>query len=232
MDIMEVKPRMITPIVQEIRQLTEHVLFFICTLPKGTDFSFVAGQYATLIIDPVTRRQYSFASPPSELPALSFVVDTAPMGPGSQFFLRLRKGDSMQMLAPLGTFMMKDSPRKKVLVATGTGIAPFRSMLRNEISNCSLYWGLRFEKDIYWREEFEALAGQYTGFQFSLTLSKPSAIWRGYTGHVTERMCEIEKDAGFCDYYICGGGNMIRDVVKCLSERGVKKEQILTDKYY
>jgi len=227
---MEKKPQEISAVVQEKKQLTKTVFQFTFLVDQP-DFSFTPGQYGTVIIDTTTRRQYSFASAPNELPTCTVVIDTTPQGPGSKYFENLKIGDSIRMLAPLGLFVPKDSPRKKIYVATGTGIAPFRSMVRSGYQG-SLYWGLRFDEDIYWKEEFDALVGQLTGFEFYLCLSKPSPQWQGLTGHVTEKVMELEKNLQNCDFYLCGNSNMISELEKRLLEAKVPKEQIFLDRFY
>jgi len=218
------------------------------------DFSFTPGQYATIIIDKTIRRQYSFASAPKELPVITFVVDTTPMGPGSKLFFGLNGGDEVAMIAPLGDFVMEESPRKKVLVCTGTGIAPLRSILRSgiqnskfKIQNWSLYWGLRHEDDVYWDEELKTLTGQHTGSQYFLCLSKPGENWgletqpssldlhsgfRRARGHVTEHVLENEKTPEDCDFYLCGNKGMIEELKKALIDKHVPEYQIKTDMFF
>jgi len=194
--------------------------------------SVCAGQYATVIIDEKTRRQYSFCSDAKQTNAVSFVIDTAPGGPGSQFFLKKRVGESVQLLAPLGTFTLHDSPRKKVLVATGTGIAPLKSMIMSYIDQIpmTLYWGLRYETDIYWEREFSDLERQHPTFTYFIVLSKPESPWKGRVGHVTDYVMKEERLEGN-DYYLCGNQHMIVDVEQALLAHAVSKEQIYTEQF-
>lgn len=236
---MEFKPQQVHAVVLEKKQLTKNIIFATFTAKTPMVFQFHPGQYAVFMIDPTTRRQYSFASAPNQLPAFSFVVDTSPGGPGSAMFQRLRVGQQVTMLAPVGKFTYEETERKTVFIATGTGIAPFRSMLLDKIANdklgmtsCSLYWGLRYQEDIYWKEEFERLAGQYTNFQFFLTLSKPPDTWHGMTGHVNEHVLSQEKKLLDCDFYLCGSRGMIRDFEMTLMEKGVPQKQIKKDVFY
>jgi len=75
-----------------------------------------------------------FFSPTTNSSQFDIVVNVAPMGPGSQYFLSCRVGDTVEIIAPLGMFCLTDSPNKKVFVATGTGIAPFYSMIVDSLS--------------------------------------------------------------------------------------------------
>ncbi|MBU2544611.1 hypothetical protein KJ618_04050, partial [Patescibacteria group bacterium] len=131
--------------------------------------------------------------------------------------------------------------RKKVFVATGTGIAPFRSMIIDCLSRYELltmnyelilYWGLRLEEDIYWKEEFENLEKQYPNFHFYLVLSKASDHWQGKTGHVTEHVLNEEKDLENSDFYLCGNKEMVKELEEQLLAKNVPKERIKTELFY
>jgi NAD(P)H-flavin reductase len=272
---MENKPREYTGTIIKKSQLTKTVFHFVIQNENPATLAFQAGQYATFIIDEKTRRQYSFCSAPNAT-SFELLVDTSPMGTGSQYFLKLEKGERVEYLAPLGNFTLNDNPLKKVLVATGAGIAPFRSMLLNETeitnsnppaggqipkrpasfppsairhSPISLYWGLRYEADVYWDQEFRDIAGQYTGFQYYLCLSKPSDGWevsgppslnlppgkaglRRVKGHVTEHVLNNEKNPQQCEFYLCGNRSMIEEMVVRLQDRNIEDERIKTDMYY
>jgi CDP-4-dehydro-6-deoxyglucose reductase, E3 len=249
---MDGAPKMWTATITGKRNLTGNIwsIRFHC---DDSSFMFLPGQYGTIIIDEKTRRQYSFASPPASLPEGEFVVDTSPMGKGSLFFLNAEVGGVFQMLAPLGKFQLNDTSAKKVLVATGTGIAPFRSMIQAELARSALrvtssnvinpqpvtrnpqlhlYWGLRHEEDMYWQDELKAITGQLTGFQYFLCLSKPGENWMGAKGHVTEHVLANETDVVKTEFYLCGNKAMVEELSSALKNRGVAEENIKTDVFF
>jgi len=259
-------PRHYTGIIRKKIQLTKTAYHFMIENEIPLELSFKPGQYATFIIDQQTRRQYSFCSVPDPL-IFELVVDVSPMGPGSKYFLEKKEGERVEFLGPLGNFTLNQNSLKKIFVATGTGIAPFRSMLLNTIlkikdqkskipaspagrqiknqkeqntennderrtMSISLYWGLRYEDDVYWDEEFRTIAGQYTSFQYFLSLSKPSENWHGLTGHITDHVFENEKNLQNCEFYLCGNSAMIKEMENRLSALNVKKEQTKIDLFY
>jgi NAD(P)H-flavin reductase len=260
---MENKPQEYTGIITKKLQLTKTVFHFFIQHENPTIYTFQPGQYGTFIIDEKTRRQYTFASA-ADPKIFELVIDVSPMGSGSKYFLEKNVGDRVEYLAPLGNFTLSQNSLKKIFVATGTGIAPFRSMLLNEMEitnhksqipkniqnsniqnekqtttnyesrtmNLSLYWGLRFEDDVYWDNEFKAIAGQYTGFQYFLSLSKPSENWHGLVGHITDHVLEKEKYPQNCEFYLCGNSAMITEMEKRLTDIKVPKEQIRIDLFY
>lgn len=223
-------PSIYTGTIREITPLTEHVLHITCTLPEKTALEFAAGQYATVIIDQKTRRQYSFCSDPKQTHEVSFVVDTTPGGPGSRFFQEKRVGEEVQFLAPLGLFVLHKTTQKTLFVATGTGIAPIRSMILAGVATTpmTLYWGLRHEEDVYWDREFTNLAARYPTFHYHLVLSQPTPTWKGMTGHVTEF---VKLYPGLPDItaYLCGNNHMVAEVTQLLVELQVPPEAIYTE---
>lgn len=231
------KPQQYSAVITKKIQLTANVYHFVITLKNPLVLQFIPGQYATFVIDQQIRRQYSICSDPSLTDQFEIVIDTTPMGPGSKYFLEKKEGDEVVCLAPLGNFRLTENPMKKVLIATGTGIAPFRSMIldwmhKKNTTEITLYWGLRHEDDIYWEKELQGLVGEYRGFQYFLCLSKPQGNWQGFTGHVTECVMNYEKNVQNCEFYLCGNTAMISEMEKLLSAQNVKKEQIKTDMFY
>ena len=248
------KPQRYTGVITNKLRLTKTVYHFFIQNEQPKELLFTPGQYATFIIDDKTRRQYSFCSSPNPS-SFELVVDVAPMGPGSRYFLEKKVGERVVYLAPLGNFMMSDTPFRKVLIATGTGIAPFRSMMLNEMEiknqkskiknnslqspsfvlshpSTSLYWGLRYEDDVYWDREIRDLAGQYTGFQYFLCLSKPTPEWQGLRGRVTEKVFENEKSPQNSEFYLCGNSAMITEMKTRLSAMNVPDKRVKIDIFY
>jgi NAD(P)H-flavin reductase len=224
------QPALHTARIKQIQKLTETVYLFTVSFLDTGAMEFQAGQYGTVIIDGATRRQYSFCSDPKQTDTVQMVIDTKPMGPGSKYFLSKKVGDAIQMLAPLGVFVMTPSPRKKILIATGTGIAPLKSMIFDAPHDIPmvLYWGSRHEEDIYWQEELTQFAASHPHFSYHLILSQPKATWMGETGHVTEHIAK-EKDLSQADFYVCGNKQMIRDIKQLLLAHTVSEEQIKTE---
>lgn len=214
-------------------KLTSHVYEFICTLFDG-ELEYNPGQYVTIIIDPQTRRQYSFASPNSNKKQFSIVVDVTPMGPGSQFLLGKQEGDLLEILAPLGTYHLDTPSQPIVFIATGTGIVPFRTMIEEYLihggsQDIYLYWGLRFEEDIFWKELLTSWQETYPNFHYSVVLSKPKDTWGGKSGHVTEHVREEIESLPTHTFYLCGNRHMISDVKTDLLAHQVPEGQIKTE---
>jgi NAD(P)H-flavin reductase len=233
-----IRPKQFSIVVCKRIRLTKTVLLFTFVLKEPQSMQFIAGQYGAFVIDERTRRQYSFCSAPRDPATFEMVIDTAPMGPGSKFFLSKNVGDTVSCMAPLGIFVLdKTTLRKKVMVATGTGVAPFRSMILDYLENngtddITLYWGMRHEEDLYWVGDFQELSLKYPNFRFILSMSKPTDSWQGKKGRVTEHLIQEELHPEGSDYYMCGNRMMIKDIETQLISKNVPLPQIHKEMYF
>jgi CDP-4-dehydro-6-deoxyglucose reductase len=233
------KPQKYKAEVIEKTQVAKTVYKARYALLEPTTLQFVAGQTVMLTVAENVYRAMSIASPPQENTIITSFQNIAPGGPGSQWMIALKVGDTIEMMAPLGRFTVDhESTRKKIFIATGTGIAPFRSMLldttdnRIPNENLSLYWGLRNQEDIFNHEEFERIDVGRDTLKYYLTLSRPEVGWNGPIGHVTDLVLNTETDLPACDFYLCGNKKMIVEMQTRLFEKGVPKEQMKFDPFF
>lgn len=235
----------ITLTVTKKEQLTPNIFLVTFRLVQPATIAFTPGQNMMLMIPaspaggaPGVNRTMSIASPPSSDTELLMVHDVSPMGPGSKWTVGLKVGDTATVVAPTGgALSFLPTEKRKVLVATGTGVAPFRSMMLDAFEHKStipiiLYWGLRHEEDIYWKNDFDIIATNHPSFTWYLVLSKPNDNWQGKRGHVTEHVLNDEKDMTNSEFYLCGNKAMIEEVRTKLLEQNVQKEQIKTELFY
>ncbi|HNP61412.1 MAG TPA: hypothetical protein PKM72_11255 [Nitrospirales bacterium] len=148
----------------------------------------------------------------------------------------LHEGDPVTFQGPNGSFYLEEKPgRDLVFVATGTGIAPFRSMISTflkqpEAGILTLFWGLRSERDLYYQHELATLAERYSNFRFMTTLSRPQNVWKGSTGRVTTLVENHIASVSNVTFYLCGNGGMIRDTTAIVRKKGLCP--IRTEQYY
>lgn len=205
---------------------------------KPIGFDFQAGQYISILVDRDggQRRSYSIASSP-EQSDLELAVDTAPMGVGSRYLLALKPGDEIEILGPLGRFTVVESSKNKVFLGTGCGVVPLRSQVRDLLVNkgfkgrIELQWGMRTEKNSFWKVEFEELQRQFPNFHFDLVLSRSDLSWLGCKGHVQDCLLKHGLDFNEWEAYLCGNSVMMADVTEKLAERGVSKEEIFQERF-
>jgi CDP-4-dehydro-6-deoxyglucose reductase, E3 len=216
--------------VDRIDDLTHDVRAIALELREPGEICFQAGQFVSFEVPkpglpfPVTR-PYSIASPPSHRHTIELLFNRVPGGPGSSFLFSITTGDPVSFRGPAGTFVLRDYPDRRLLfVATGTGIAPIRSMIHARLPSptaVTLIWGLRHERDLYYQEELAALAAHYPEFSYAITLSQPTPSWTGAVGRVQSL---VETHAACVDdlaVYVCGGRDMISSVTALIRSRGV-----------
>ena len=218
--------------VSGIRNLTYDVREITLRLLEPGQIAFKAGQFISFEVvhprlnQPVTR-PYSIASPPSQREQVTLLLNLVPNGPGSTYLFSLREGDETQFKGVTGSFYLRDEDERDFLfVATGTGIAPIRSMLydlldKNFPRSITLFWGLRSQKDLYYQDELATLAKRFASFTAVATLSRPENGWHGEVGRVTtlveDRIASVKNLA----VYLCGSSGMLKDVSEIVNKKGL-----------
>jgi NAD(P)H-flavin reductase len=218
-------------VVDRIHDLTHDVREIDCHLIDPKEIVFKAGQFISFEIIPAeaTRsvvRPYSIASPPQQDQVIRIVLNRVPGGIGSSFLFGLNPGDRLTFKGPVGSFYVRDLTRDLLFVATGTGIAPIRSMILGLLhhghkGSIRLYWGLRSQRDLYYQEELERLGRQYPNFASTVTLSRPEGDWQGPEGRVTRLVEEGVQSVKNLAVYLCGNNAMIRDVTALINQKGL-----------
>jgi CDP-4-dehydro-6-deoxyglucose reductase, E3 len=217
--------------VDRVRDLTHDVRELGLRLREPKDIQFKAGQFISFNLTPpggerLMIRPYSIASPPNESDRITLVFNRVQGGRGSTYLFNLREGDVVAFEGPQGSFYLRERMRNVLFVATGTGIAPIRSMLLDLADNgyagtATLYWGLRSQRDVYYQQEFEALAARYPNVSFAIALSRPEAGWQGYAGRVTGLVDARVTSVKNLDVFLCGNHAMIRDVTEIIRTKGL-----------
>ncbi|MFC6953145.1 ferredoxin--NADP reductase [Halorubellus litoreus] len=171
------------------------------------EFSFAPGQYATVTFDGHPR-PYSIASSPTA-DELEFCIRRVPGGTlTSDVFQYLEVGDTVTVRGPNGEMVLDDpSERDVAFLATGTGVAPFKSMVdylyetgRHVVDGHErdvwLFLGAAYEDDLAYRDAFRALDREHDGFHFVPTLTRERHLgeWRGETEYVQRVLLKYVAD--------------------------------------
>jgi CDP-4-dehydro-6-deoxyglucose reductase len=167
---------------------------------------------------------------------IELIADTVRGGPGSQFFLNVKEGDSFEYLFPLGVFIYRDSVKPVFFFGTGTGVVPFMSMIEYALSaikttrEIMLYAGFRHLEEVFGKELLELLDVRFENFNYKLNLTQPPEGWQGAVGRITQYIETLPgKDI---EAYICGSNQMVTDVKAQLIARGVPENQIFHEMFY
>jgi ferredoxin-NADP reductase len=223
-------------VVKLLQEAKDTRRFFIRV--DGTEnFEFTPGQFVTLDLPihekPNKRwRSYSIASAPDGSNEFELIIVLDKNGLGTNYlFNEIQVGSKLTMRGPQGVFTLKEEHlvQDLFLICTGTGIAPFRSMVRHIINkgiafkNIHLVFGCRTREDLLYFEEMSQLEAE-KGFHYHPTLSREQ--WEGKTGYVHsvyEDLC-IERPAA--SFYLCGWKGMIDEARERILAMGYDKKQI------
>jgi NAD(P)H-flavin reductase/ferredoxin len=183
--------------------------------PIGLRAPFKAGQYLQIIMDDGDRRNFSMANPTRHNDGAELHIRHVPDGKFStQILSRLSIGDPLQIEVPYGDFYLRTSERPVILLASGTGFAPIKSIIETAIHAGNsrpmhLYWGARSSDDIYLAELPASWAQRLSWFSFTPVLSEPSSSWTGRTGLVHDAVREDHGNLSAADVYACGNPLMV-----------------------
>lgn len=208
---------------------------------KNKSINFIPGQFIILQKElrdgeiPI-QRSYSIANLDTDVTEIELCVVINKTGEFTPWLFSLNIGDEIQGSEPQGMFNLSEvSPSLPYLfVCTGTGIAPFRSMIQkvlNESDNrVYLVFGNRIEEDILYREFWESLSDKEERFTFVPTLSRASK-WKGRTGYVHEIYKEILEKGEDARIYVCGWQEMCKETRSNLKSMGYNRRQYHFEQY-
>ena len=233
------------------RMLAPSVGHYQFVRDDGQPLDFQPGQFIQVHFDyadgTATKRSYSLATihdhamGPGE--AVDIAVSFVPGGAATALFEGLKAGDHISGSGPFGRFCLQpgDHNGRYLLIATGTGVTPYRSMLpqlrtlmQERGVEVVLLHGARTPAELLYSEDFHAFAMENPGFRYMPSLSRelpdnPHADVR--KGYVQQQLAEIAPDAARDIAYLCGNPDMVDTCVESLKAAGLPMPQIRREKY-
>jgi ferredoxin-NADP reductase len=243
---------------------------FVFVIDAVENFNYLPGQFISAVAPDqngkMQTRAYSIASAASGN-QFDLCVNRVENGFFSNHLADLPDlpvGATIQIHGPHGHFVLQEPITDSILVATGTGVAPMRAFAqwlfpadgpdRSNGKEIWLVYGTRYETDIYYHEEFEALTRRVPNFHYLPTLSRAQDSWTGLRGHVQVHVSKIVEERAarlgqalpvapvdpaippanltFDIYtYICGLNFMVSGVRDLLTSFGWHKKQIVFERY-
>jgi CDP-4-dehydro-6-deoxyglucose reductase len=205
-------------------------------------FDFIPGQFVTLDLPihekPNKRwRSYSIASWPDGTNVFELVIVKVENGLGTTYlFNEATVGTELTLRGALGVFTLPDELDKELfLICTGTGIAPFRSMVHHLANHqiafhrVHLIFGARLQTDLLYYDELKALEKRLPGFLYHPTLSRES--WNGHRGYVHAVYKELCQGHPPAHFYLCGWKNMIDEAITTIKGMGYVRKSIHQEIY-
>ena len=209
--------------------------------------SYQAGQYVSILINELgERRSYSIASTSSDEHGFHLIVEINEAGKGSSFFKNIQIGQEVEVMAPLGQFIIKPLNQntikpfenKLLFVATGSGIVPIWSMINDLLINKAetramrLHWGMRNEEDLFFVDDLNQLTEEHPNFVFDIVLSKASDDWDLCSGHVQDCLKrDFVTGLDGWEAYVCGKPEVVADLVDTLTKLKINPVDIYHEKF-
>ena len=220
--------------LRSVERLSETTIAF--SLDKTDAFTFLPGQYANVTVPNTDqRRSYSFTSPPGA-ETLSFLVRNIPPGVMSSY-LREKAvvGTPVEFIGPAGSFYLREIKSPLLLLAGGTGLAPFLSMLGKIAETGSSYpihlvYGVTNDVDLVGVERLEEFATRIPGFTFFTCVAAEDSAHprKGYVmAHVEPR----HLNGGDVDVYLCGPPPMVDAVRAWLGAQSLASANFYYEKF-
>lgn len=230
-----------TSVVSELRMLSSRAMEIQLEI-EGGPFTYLPGQFIGLRQpaeknNEVIWQYYSIASAPDNSQKLKLCVNIEQDDSATLInpLIGATKGMAYEIIGPEGVLLLPEQINKKiVMIATGTGVAPFRSMLMHiagqnvSHSGIHLIYGARTEEDILYKKEFESLEKTINGFKYDTVLSR-----QGNKGRVRNVYMSAYADARpDVLFYLCGWPDMIRQAIDDLvKQRHFSSEQLIYEIY-
>ncbi|CEK09671.1 ferredoxin--NADP reductase [Legionella hackeliae] len=232
--------------LKEAFMLSPKVKHFIFNADQTPPFNYIPGQFITIHFEKDGKhfkRSYSIANAPSQDNRIEFAAGYVEDGPGTDLLFNLKPGDTINISGPFGRLILKDTmPERYILVATSTGITPYRAMIdelkRRLQTNPSLkvviLQGVQRHEEILYFDEFQAFANQYPQVSFRAHLSREASDKlqeHEYPGYVQHAFPDLSLNPEGDVVYLCGNPGMIDDSFNYLKDKGFGMQQIIREKY-
>ncbi len=228
-------------VLTKIEKETPNTKRFYFEIPSLEKFDFIPGQFVTLDL-PIHEqknkrwRSYSIASEPNGTNTFELVIVLLEGGLGTTYlFNEAKVGTKITLRGPQGVFVLpKNFENDVYFICTGTGIAPFRSMIRyiheHKIAhnNIHLIFGCRKFEDGLYIDELKELEAKEPGFHFHPCYSRetevPAGSHIGYVHPVYQELLKENKETAHV--WLCGWKAMIDDARKNMTDLGLDKKQV------
>ncbi|KFX68891.1 NADH oxidase [Pseudomonas taeanensis MS-3] len=222
--------------ISAVRQLSDSTIALSIKGEALSKLAFLPGQYVNLQVPGSEQtRAYSFSTLQKD-GEVSFLIRNVPGGLMSSFLTGLAKaGDSMTLAGPLGSFYLREIKRPLLLLAGGTGLAPFTAMLEKIAEQGSehplhLIYGVTNDFDLVEMDKLEALAARIPNFSFSACVANPDSS-HPLKGYVTQHIEPKHLNDGEVDVYLCGPPPMVEAVSHYIREQGIAPANFYYEKF-
>lgn len=236
-DVCKIKQVSLETAISEVRQLSDSTISLTLSGAALTKLSFLPGQYANLNVPGTPHhRAYSFSSMPKD-GSVSFLIRNVPGGLMSGYLRNHAKlGEKITLAGPLGSFYLREIKRPVLMLAGGTGLAPFIAMLDKivEAGGCDypvhLIYGVNTDTDLVELDKLDAFAQAMSNFTYALVVVAADSN-QAKKGYVTQHIEPAQLNDGDVDVYLCGPPPMVEAVAENLRERAIHPASFHYEKF-
>ena len=222
--------------IDEVRQLSPSTIALSIQSDALNKLAFLPGQYVNLQVPGSTEtRAYSFSSLIRD-GKVSFLIRNVPGGLMSSYLTGLAKpGERMTLTGPLGSFYLRDIKRPVLMLAGGTGLAPFTAMLEKIAEQGSahplhLIYGVTHDADLVDMDKLAALAARIPNFTFAACVASAEST-QPKKGYVTQHIEPGHLHDGNVDIYLCGPPPMVEAVNHFIRDQGIQPASFHYEKF-
>ena len=232
-------------VLQGSRMVTPRVMQLDFRREDGKPFTYVPGQFITLHLpwqDMELRRSYSVATIPGESDEVQIAATHVEGGRATSILFDMKHGAKVAATGPFGRFVLReDPPCRYLLIATGTGVSPYRAMLPqlkqllgSKNYTAALMLGVRGPDELLFGQDFIKFVADNPGFQFVGSMSRRTsepALAHERKGYVQDHLMELNPDPKKDIVYLCGNPDMIDTAVERLKAIGFENHNLRREKY-
>lgn len=221
--------------------ITPNVRKLVFRLEDPKTITYKQGQFVSFMLGTVDdrpiKRSYSIANMETDgvnSTYIEFVISYVDGGKASELFFNAEPGMEMEMNGPFGLLCLTDElPKRVFLVGTGTGVAPYRSMIEQIRTRTNtefhILFGAQYLEDMFYLDDFKAIALlDHVHFHPCLSREEKSDCFSGYVQH---KLAELNPNPETDITYLCGNPNMVDEVFEMLKNKDFGVKQVKREKY-
>lgn len=232
--------------LESSRTIAPGVLHMCFVRADGKPLNSIAGQFITIHFEgsegKKLRRSYSIATIPGQSDKIEFAAAAVDGGAATQLLFNLQPGGKLETTGPFGRLVLgEDTPRAYWMIATGTGITPYRAMLPELVKRANesavkvnILAGGRTREHLLYAEDFLAASQQANSLNYHACLSRDfpeDAKPHEQSGYVQKILEKLGPNPESDIVYLCGNPNMIDDTFAYLKEKGFTPQAVKREKY-
>lgn len=212
--------------IAEVQRLSETTFRLVLQGASLRRLAFLPGQYARLDVPGVASasRAYSFSAWSQEGSVAEFLIRNVPGGLMSGYLQgHAKPGAELALTGPFGSFYLRDVQRPVLMLAGGTGLAPFLAMLDRLVAGggcvqpIHLMYGINTDRDAVAMDRLERFARMLPGFTYEVVVVDANSM-HPKRGYVTDHLTPEHLQGGEIDAYLCGPPPMVEAVTRCLHD--------------